>query len=231
MSLAGLATYAQVIVAPRRAFARLSEIPTWGWAAIGGCLLTVAAVLLSERAQLHVLAITEAQRIAALPPGERLRAQMAASQIASARPALFVLGALVAPWLLWPLIAFFFYLAALLGNGRARLSLAWVTALNSYAVYGIAGVANAALVALHDPTSALGPEDLLLLPSPAVLFPHASALQAFFSAYTIGGLWYYAVAIGLESVMRMPRAAAIAATVIFSLLFGVLAALGGGGQR
>jgi len=231
VSLAGLATYAQVVFAPRRAFARLSDVPTWGWAALGGCVLTVAAVLLSERAQLHVLAITEAQRIAALPAGERLRAQMAANQIASARPALFIAGALVAPWVLWPLIAFFFFLAALVGNGRARLSLAWVTALNTYAVYGIAGVANAALVALHDPATAQGPDDLLRLPSPALLFPHAPALHAFFSAYTIGGLWYYAiVAIGLQSVMRMPRTQAIVATVIFSLLFGVLAALGGAGH-
>jgi len=48
------------------------------------------------------------------------------------------------------------------------------------------------------------------------------------SAYNVAGLWYYAVvAIALEELMRVPRAAAVAATFTYSLLFGFFAAFNG----
>ena len=228
MNLRGLMTYMRVLVAPRRAFSELESSPTWGWAALCGLGLTLAAVLLSQHAQLHMMALMEAQRMAAMPPGERLREQLAAAQVASMRQTFFVVGALVAPWLVWLLIAIFFWIVALLGRGRPQFRGAWVATLNSYAVYGVAGVVNATLVALTDPSTISQPADLVRLPSPAWLAPHSPQLAAFLTAYSLGAVWYYlVVVIALEAILRMPRKAAISATVAYSLLFGILAAFGG----
>ncbi|MBV8461445.1 MAG: YIP1 family protein [Candidatus Eremiobacteraeota bacterium] len=228
MNLRGLVTYVRVLVAPRRAFSDLVVNPTWGWAALCGLGLTLAAVLLSERAQLHMMALMEAQRMAAMPPGERVREQIAAAQVASLRPTFLVIGALVAPWFVWLLIAIFFWIVALVSGARPKVSWAWTATLNSYAVYGVAGVINATLVALTDPATISRPTDLVLLPSPAMLAPHSQQLAAFLTAYNVGTLWYYVVVfIALETLLRMSRTAAVGVTIAYSLLFGVLAAFGG----
>ena len=227
MQLAGLVAYLRVLVAPRRAFAQLIAKPAWGWAAIIGLALTLLAVELSQAAQTHMMAVIETQRLAAMAPGERLREQLAAAQAASLRHTFFIVGALVAPWLVWSLITIFLFAVAVFGRGRPQISTAWVASLNSYAPYGVAGVLNATLVALADPSSISQATDLVRLPSPALLASHSPHVAAFLTAYNLGAIWYYVVfAIALETMMRVPRAAAIAATMVYSLLFGALAAFG-----
>ena len=61
MQLRGLVTYARVLWAPRRAFSDLLAAPTWGWAALCGLVLTLAAVLLSQHAQVRMMAVMEAR--------------------------------------------------------------------------------------------------------------------------------------------------------------------------
>jgi len=230
VQLQGLATYLDVVIAPRRAFARLAGAPTWGWAALCGLALTLVAVLVSERAQLHLLALSEAHRLAALPPGERLSERIAAAQVAPMRPALFVIGALVAPWLYWSLLSVFFFLAAAIGRGQARLGSAWVLAINSYAPYGIAGVINALLVAVADPASLTSATSVVRLPSPRWLVHDDPRLAGFLSAYHVGDLWYLAiVALALHTLMRLSWLAALLATVALSLLFGLFASFAAGG--
>ena len=188
--------------------------------------MTVLALLISEQAQLHVLAVTEAHRLAALAPAERLPERIATARVAPLRRPLFIIGALVAPWLVWTLISLFLFIAAVLARGRASLAAAWVAALNTYAVYGVGGVVNALLVAAHDPATMNRSSDLLRLPSPGWLFPHAPHVAAFLSAYNVAGIWYYVVvAIALEVLLRMPRIAAAIAAFVYSLFFGVFAVL------
>ena len=151
MSTFGLVSYSSVLVRPRVAFERLKNLPTWGWAAAIGLLLTLGAFLVPEPAQLHVLAASESHRIAALPPGERVRAQMAHLQIAGSLKSLFILGALIGPWITWFLMALFFFVTAAISRGRASFGMAWVVALNCYVVYGVAGMVNATLLATRDP--------------------------------------------------------------------------------
>jgi hypothetical protein len=231
VNLAGLVTYAWVLVAPRRAFAQLSSARTWGWAAVCGLCLTLVSVLLSQHAQAHMMDLVEARRLATMTPGQRLPEQIAAAQVAPLRQTFFVAGAIVAPWLVWLLIAIFFFLAAVLGRGRPKFGNAWATSLNSYAPYGVAAVVNAALVALRDPSTISRPTDLVRLPSPAWLVPHSPELAAFLTAYNLGAIWYYGVVVvALETVMRMPRPAAIGATMVLSLLFGALGVYGGVGS-
>ncbi len=225
MNLDGLVTYARVLISPRVAFARLAVVPTWGWAAIAGIVMTLAAMLIAEQAQLHMLALSEAHRIAALPPSERLRERVATAQVAPFVASLFVVGALVTPWFTWALIATFVFIAAAIGRGAISIAGAWVATLNSSAVYGLQMVVNALLVARQDPNSLRTALDLVRLPSPAWFFPHDVALASFLTAYNILSIWYYVVmAIALERLMRMPRPAAAIAAFVYSLLCGFFAA-------
>jgi len=226
----GLTTYLRVIVAPQRAFARLADAPTWGWAALAGILLTLAALLIAEPAQLHMLAVSEAHRLATMSAGDRLRERLASAQVAPYVRSLFTLGAITTPWIAWALIASFLFIAAAIGRGRISFGAAWVATLNSYAVYGVAGVVNSILVSLRDPSTVNTALDLVRLPSVGWLFPHDATLGAFFSAYNILSVWYYAVvAIALQRLMRMHPAGAAAAAFVFSLLCGLFAAAGARG--
>jgi hypothetical protein len=226
----GLTTYISVIAAPRRAFTHLADAPTWGWAAVGGILLTLAALLISEPAQLHMLAVSEAHRVATMPASDRLREHIASAQVAPYVRSLFIFGAMATPWIAWALIASFLFVAAAIGRGRLSFGAAWVAALNSYAVYGVAGVVNSILVALRDPSTMNAALDLVRLPSVGWLFPHNPALGAFFSAYNVLSIWYYAVvAIALQRLMRVQPAAAATAAFVYSLLCGLFAAAGAHG--
>lgn len=197
----------------------------WGWAALAGLAMTLGAVLIAEPAQVHLLSLSEAHRIAVLPPGERVPERIAAAQIAGLRHSLFIVGALTLPWITWFLIALFFFIAATISRGRTSFGTAWVAALNSYAVYGVAGIVNAGLLALRNPAAINSPLDLVVVPSLGWLFPHNAALAAFLSAYTVLNVWYYVVvACALSELLKMPRGAAIAATIGYSLLYGFFAA-------
>jgi hypothetical protein len=224
--LDGLIAYLTIPWRPRAAFSYLQRFPTWGWAALLGMLLTALAALIAQPAQLHVLAVSEAHRIAALPPGAQLRERMAVAQTSRSIGLLLMIGALVGPWLVWALIAIFFFISAAIGGGKARFAAAWVAALNSYAVLGIALVVNALLVSLHDPSSLNSSLDLARLPNLGMFFQHDRILAAFLSAYNPLYIWYYViVAIALERLLGMPRPAAAVAAVAYSLLQGVIAAV------
>jgi hypothetical protein len=224
VSAFGLVTYVWVLVRPRAAFERLKNAPTWGWAAVIGLLLTLAAFLIAEPAQLHVLATSESHRIAALPPNERVRAQIVQLHIAQSHKTLFIVGALVGPWITWFLTALFFFMAAAISRARASFGMAWVVALNSYVVYALGGVANAALLATRDPNHVDSGLDLIAMPSLGWLFPHNPAIAAFLSAYGPFNIWYYAiVAVALIAVLKVPRSAAVVATIGYSLLLGFFA--------
>jgi hypothetical protein len=190
-----------------------------------GLFLTLAAFLIAEPAQLHVLAVSESHRISLLPPGERVQAQIAQLQIARSLKTLFIIGPIAGPWITWFLMALFFFMASVVSRSRAAFWMAWVVALNSYVVYGVGGVVNAAILATRDPMSVNSALDLVALPSLGLFFPHVPAIQGFLSAYNPFNIWYFAiVAIALVAVMKLTRAAAIATTVGYSLLFGFFAA-------
>jgi len=225
VSAFGLVTYVWVLARPRAAFERLKNAPTWGWAAAIGLLLTLAAFLIAEPAQLHVLATSESHRIAALPPSERIRAQIVQLHISESHKTLFIVGALVGPWITWFLMALFFFMAAAISRARASFGMAWVVALNSYVVYALGGVANAVLLAAHDPNHVNSALDLIAMPSLGWLFPHNQAIAAFLSAYGPFNIWYYVIiAAALIAVLKLPRAAAVVATIGYSLLLGFFAA-------
>jgi hypothetical protein len=191
-----------------------------------GMLLTLVATLISQPAQLHVMAVSEAHRIAALAPADRLRERLAIAQTSGFIGSFLMIGALLGPWVVWLCIAIFFFISAAIGAGKARFAAAWVAALNSYIVLAVALIANALLVALRAPSSLHSSLDLARLPNLGMLVAHDRVVAAFLFAYNPLYIWYYVVvAIALERLLGMPRAAAIAATVAYSLAHGVIAAL------
>jgi hypothetical protein len=222
----GLISYVRIPWMPQAAFSQLHRTPTWGWAALMGMLMTLLATLVAQPAQLHVLAVTEAHRIAALPPADQLRERVAVAQTAGLIHSFLLIGALVGPWIIWLLIAAFLFIGAAIGRGEARFPAAWVAALNSYVVLGIALVANALLVGLRNPTSLSSSLDLVRLPNPGMLVAHHHVLASFLSAYNPLYIWYYIiVAVALERLLGMPRAGAVVVAGVYSLLHGLLAAL------
>lgn len=224
MNASGLITYIWVVVRPRAAFERLKNAPTWGWAAIFGLLLTLAALLIAEPAQLHVLAVSESHRIAVLPPSERVRAQMVQLQMAGSHTTFFIIGALLGPWITWFLMALFFLMTAAISRARAVFGAAWVVVLNTYVIYGLSGIANSAFLAARDPHQVNSAIDLVALPSPGWLFPHNPAIAGFLSVYNPLDIWYFGmIGMALTAVLSVPRAAAVVATVGFSLLLGFFA--------
>lgn len=225
MSLDGLITYFSIPLRPRAAFAHLQNAPMWGWAACAGIFLTVVALLFSAPAQLHVLAVTEAQKIAALPPSEQFRERVAVAHLAPSAKLFLMIGALAGPWVVWFLIAIIFFVVAAVCGRRATFGMAWVAALNSYVVYAIAGVVNSILVALRDPNTANSALDLVRVPSPGWFAADNPWLGGFLSAYNPLNIWYYAVvAVALERLLRVPRPAAIIAAIGYSVLYGIFAA-------
>src|SRR5579863_7117572 len=96
----GLATYFQVIYAPRSAFASLARFPTWGWALAIAMIYAVASAILLWPTTVHLVVLNE----------QRTLAHMSAEQAAQARqfdamfpPSVFavfsLVGAVIGPWL------------------------------------------------------------------------------------------------------------------------------------
>jgi Yip1 domain len=220
----GLLTYFSIIFSPKAAFDRLSRVPTWGWAALLGIVLTLVAVILTGPAQLHMAATMQQQRIAQMPADQQAQARSAMAMAAGFTKVSIYVFTLIVPWFAWLLSAVVLLIAAALGGGEAKFARAWVASVNAYVIIAIAGIINAIIVALRDPTTVNSPADMATLPSLALLFHDSPKAAAFFAAYNVLYIWYYVVAvIALERVLKVSRPVAIATVVIYSLIWALLA--------
>lgn len=215
----GLAKALGVIIGPRAAFEQLSAVPAWGWAAIIGIVLTLAAVLLSLHAQTHLVSVMQDQRIAQMPSDQQAVARTQMAKFASLSTIFIMIGAVIGPWLVWLIAAVVFLIAAALGGGTATFGRAWVTAVNCYIVYGIAGLVNAIILSLRDPSTVNSMADVMSLPSLAMIVHPGIKLTAFLFSYNVLYIWYYiVVAIALHTMLKVSRTTAIVATVLYSLI-------------
>ncbi|MDQ6780180.1 MAG: YIP1 family protein [Candidatus Eremiobacteraeota bacterium] len=222
--LGGLATYFTVLYAPRAAFERLSRIPTWGWAAIVGIILVLISLILTMPAQVHMASVLQQQRLSDMSADQRAAAQSSLQAAAGITKTFIYAAALVGPWIAWFITALFFLIPAAIGGGDAKFARAWVAALNSFVVWGVAGVVNAIIVSLRDPNTINAPADISMLPSLA-LFVHGNPkLAAFLFSYNLLYIWYYVVAvIALEIMLRVPRRFAVGFVIIYSLFWALIA--------
>jgi hypothetical protein len=223
----GLQTYLKVFYAPSEAFTTLARVPTWGWAAIAGVVLTLVSSVILMPATLHYTHIAQEQSLS----------QMSADQAAAARetmakiPSLVyeiggVVGAIIVPWLVWLVGASVFLIGAALGGGEARFKNAWVSAVNTYGVAAIGSIISAIIVALRGADNVNSTMDLYASPSLAMLVHGSPKVAAFLYAFNVFNLWYYVVVIiALEHMLKLSRIAAIVTVVILALLSAGVGAL------
>lgn len=227
-SRGGLAIVWDVIVAPKTAFAALSERTHWGWAFLIACTLGTIGAILQIPAGEHVVAATLAHRASADPQMQSLTPTQREHAVAYAK--LFQHYA----WLGLPLIvlvanalaASVFTLANAIGKGGSSFSRLFGLACNiSIVNFGI-GYLLIGLIAARVGSDAISTQrDLLgLMPSLARLAPeNAPKLAALLAAINPFQIWSFVlIVIGLRTMTRLapPYVATVALVVGFgSALF------------
>ena len=224
----GLATYLGIVVSPASACAQLARTPTWGWAAIAGIIISLAAIF---------VALPESHKIADLARQAQL-AQMTAAQQEAVRERmgqfslLFVIfaavGGVIGPWIGWLIAAVLFFVAAVISGAVAKFLPAWVASVNAFAIAALAQLVNSVILALRGADAITSQQDAYALPSLAMFVHSSPKLAAILYSYNVINVWYFVViVIALMAIMKMSRGAAIATAVIYSLLgagFGALSA-------
>lgn len=215
----GFVTYLSIIATPRAAFEQLSRTPMWGWAAVLGIILTVAATFIMLPEQIHLGHVMQQQQLAQMTADQQAQAGPAMAKFEPYAKFTYIIAALIQPWIGWLIGAVVFLIGAALGGGVPRFRNAWVLAVNAYVISAIAVIVNAILIAMRGPDAVNSPFDVLALPSLAMVVHGGPKLSAFLYSYGIIYIWAYVVTfIGLEQLMKMSRTAALVTTIIFSLL-------------
>jgi hypothetical protein len=223
----GLATYFKVLFSPGDAFATLARFPMWGWAAIGGIVLTLIGVVILMPATLHFTHAVQAQRLSQMPADQAATARQAMAKIPDiVYQASGLVGGFIVVWLFWLVGAVIYVIGAALTGGEAKFLGAWVIAVNIYIIGAVGSVINNVIVMLRGADNVNTQGDLLALPSLTMLVHGSPKLEAFLYGFNIFNIWLYIVAvIALERVMKMSRGASIATVVVLALLGAGLGAL------
>lgn len=223
----GIATYLKVLYVPGEAFATLARVPTWGWAAIIGIILTLVGSFILMPATMHFTHLAQERQLSQMPADQAAAARQAMSRIPSwVYPVFGTVFAGLLPWVFWLIGAIVFVIGASLGGGEARFRGAWVCAVNLYIIAAVGSIISAVIVALRGVESVNTAADLYALPSLAMLVHGSPKLEMFLYGFNIINIWFYIVAvIALEHVMKMSRGAAIATVVVLALLGACLGAL------
>jgi Yip1 domain len=222
----GLATYLAVIFAPKTAFEQLARTPMWGWAALIGMIVLVAATLISMPEQARIADIAQNQALANMPADQAAQARPAMMATQHLIPLFGAIGALIGVWLVWLVSALLIFLTSLAGGGNAKFSLAWVAALNAGAVFSLVALVNSIILALRGPDSISGPLDAYTLPSLGMLAsPDNVKLGSFLHFFNIGYIWgFAAIACGLIYMLKVKPPVAIGGTIVMFLVIGGLLA-------
>ena len=223
----GLATYLKVLYAPGEAFATLSRVPTWGWAAVIAVFLTVAGTFIMLPATIHFAHAAQERQLAQMPADQAANAREAMARIPQwATGVGAVIGAAVGPWVYWLLVAVVFIIGAALGGGDARFKLAWASVVNLNIIALVGGVITWVTIALRGPEGVNTMSDLYVLPSLAMFVHGSPKLEAFLYGFNIVYIWLFIVAVvALERVLKVRRGAAITTVLVFAIAsagFGAL---------
>ena len=216
----GLATYLKVLYAPGEAFATLARVPTWGWGAVVGIILTVLGTIILMPATLHFIHVTQEQQLAQMSADKAATAREAISKIPEAVYSVSgVVGAAIGPWIYWLVGALIYMIGAALGGGEARFKGAWTIAVNLYIIPALGSIVAGVIVMLRGVENINSSADLYGLPSLAMLVHGSPKLAGFLYGFNIVSIWFFFVAvIALEQVMKMGRVPAIITVAIVALL-------------
>ncbi|MDQ6824653.1 MAG: YIP1 family protein [Candidatus Eremiobacteraeota bacterium] len=220
----GLGTYVSILTTPRAAFSQLTAAPTWGWAALIGIVLTLAAAIISLPVQIHLANAMQQAQVSQMPADQQAQAGAAMAKLSWATPYFIIGASLFGPWLGWLITAAVFLAGSAISGGQARWNKAWTAAVNAYIITGVATLVGAIIMRLRGPEMMTTVRDAYTLPSLAMLAHGGAKAAAFLYSYNIFYIWYYVIAvIALEEMMRLRRGSAVVTVVFLSLLGALLA--------
>lgn len=235
----GLQTVADLLVAPNAAFAALREIPTWGWAYIIACALSMLATFALTPALLHALEasmpaqLAASHAIASLPPDQQQK------QIAGIMA--FQRTIVSLSWLFPPILILIagllqsvvMLVANAVGRGDGSFRYFWALALNVQVAGSIGSILTAAIVLVRGPNAFDRSTDLqAVLPNVGMLVPGAPpVVAAVLTALNVAALWQTVLlALGMIAIARIAAAPAWVAAVLMLLTLCAFAAFGANAQ-
>ncbi|HET9342535.1 MAG TPA: YIP1 family protein [Candidatus Eremiobacteraceae bacterium] len=220
----GLSAYLSILWSPATAFDQLRETPTWGWAALIGIVLLLAATLISMPEIMKVAHIAQQQQLSTMSADQQAQARQAMGSTAGIIPVFAIVGVLIVTWLIWVISAVVYAIGGAISGAGAKFSLAWVVSVNLGIIAFVGALVNAVILAARGPDAISSPLDQYALPSLGMFFHDNVKLATFLNTYNLDYLWLYVVAvIGLERTLSMKRGAAIVTVVVYSLIGAGLA--------
>ncbi|MBV8281733.1 MAG: YIP1 family protein, partial [Candidatus Eremiobacteraeota bacterium] len=212
----GLATYLMVLYAPGQAFATLARVPTWGWAAVVGIILTLAGTLIVMPATIHYTHIAQEQQLAQMSADKQEAARQAMAMIPDwIYPVFGIIGSFFAPWLYWLIGSVVYLIGAALGGGDARFRAAWVGAVNVYIIPALGNIVAGVIIMLRGAANINAQSDLFVLPSLAMLVHGSPKLEFFLYTFNIVNIWLYVVAvIMLQQLLKLRGIAAVVTVAV-----------------
>ena len=235
----GLQTVADILVAPRSAFAALREFPTWVWAyLIGAALLMLGTFALGPALQ-HALDASLPGQLLASPNIAKLSPDQQQKTIANIMATQRTIVGLT--WIFPP---FFILIAGLMqstvmlvanavGHGDGSFRKFWALAINVQVAGALGGIVTAAIVLVRGANSFERSTDLqAVLPNLGMLAPGAPPiLAAVLTALNVAALWQTALlALGMIAVARIAAVPAWVAAGLMLLTLCAFAAFGANAQ-
>jgi hypothetical protein len=232
----GLATVADIIVAPASAFAKLREAPTWGWAFLVATVLGIIGSLIISPAVAHALQTTLPAQLAANPAIANLPADqqqvainraLGFSKIIAQVSFVFVPIGILISGLVQGLIML---IANAVAHGDGTFKKYFALSVNVSVVgVGLSSLLIGIIVLVRGVNSFDSPTAIQgAVPSLALLAPGVrGALGGFLGSMNIVALWAIALlALGMNGVGRIPRLAAWVTAIVMLLLTACFAAWG-----
>ncbi|MDB5026946.1 MAG: hypothetical protein JWO66_635 [Candidatus Eremiobacteraeota bacterium] len=232
----GLSNVVDIVVAPGAAFARLREVPTWGWAFLIATVLGIVGTILVTPALIHALEVSLPVKLAANPAIAKLPAEQQQSMIATQLKVtkifvqlspIFVPIVLLVVGLLQGLIM---TLANAIGHGDGSFKKYFALSITVAVVgYGLGALLLGPIVMLRGPNSFEEQSAVQgALPSLALLAPGAKGfLAGFLGALNVFYLWATALlALGMQRVGRLSAGMAWTISILILLLTAAFAGWG-----
>jgi len=233
---AGLSNVVDIVVSPDAAFARLREVPAWGWAFLVASVLGVAGSLVVGPAIAHAMDVSLPAQLAASPQVAKMPADQQATFIAN----YLRISHIFAQWS-FVAVPFALLIAGLVqgvimlianaaGKGDGSFRKLFALSITVTVVgEGLRSIAFAAIVLVRG----TGSFDSItavqqVVPSLALLAPGAhGALAGFLGGLNVFYLWAAALlALGMQRVARISPVAAWSTAVVMLLLTACFAAFG-----
>ncbi|MBV8581545.1 MAG: YIP1 family protein [Candidatus Eremiobacteraeota bacterium] len=232
----GLSNVVDIIIAPNAAFARLREVPTWGWAFLVVTLLGIAGGLMVGPAVVHALQISLPAQLASNPGIMKLPADQRQQQI----DGIVKFSTMIAQfsWVFVPIgvllvgliqgLIMLIFNAAAKGDGSFKKYFALSVTVGIVG-YGLGSLATGIIVLLRGSNSFETSAAIQgVLPSLALLAPGASkVLSGFLGAVNVFTIWATVLtAYGMTTIGRVSRAPAWAAAITMLIITALFAAWG-----